>query len=266
MFEPVCLACRAMMRESYSWEKILSFSLFKRELFPPLAEWLCRGCLLQVERLGEDGCVACSRSLQLLEQQYIYSTEAGPICYDCYRWEEWQESMQMGEILSSNISGLAYNEWAQELLADYKFAGEERYKYFFVSLLLEEIHRRGPSSFSCFDYITPIPLSPTRLWERGFNQADLVAQLLAQQLGVAYEQDVLVRQADEGKQSKKGREQRLKEMFQKFVKNRESLVDIVDKRILLVDDVYTTGATLYSAAYALREAGANQVCSITIAR
>nr|WP_276532455.1 phosphoribosyltransferase family protein [Cytobacillus horneckiae] len=108
-----------------------------------------------------------------------------------------------------------------------------------------------------YDFLVPIPLSPERKYERGFNQSEALINALGRQ-----PLSILTRIHSE-KQSKKSRNERisLPQVFQ--------LTDsaaIQDKCLVIIDDIYTTGSTLRHAAKLLKESGAKEVTSLTIAR
>lgn len=269
-----CISCQGRISSTFSWKALLSFSIFTQGPLVSLDQWLCKECHNHMSRLvGEgcsEGCTLCSRSLVELNEAYIREVDGNKICYDCQRWIEWEERMKIDRVITQNKSAITYNQWAQEIIKAYKFNRDERLKYFFSSLLIETWYEVIKSSNNyrkeSIDIVTAIPLSQERLEERGFNQSGLIAQLLAQKLNLPFEERLLLRRNDESKQSKKGREERLEEMLKKFLKNSECVVDIHNMSILLIDDIYTTGATMYAAAYALRRAGAKEVVCLTIAR
>lgn len=111
--------------------------------------------------------------------------------------------------------------------------------------------------------VVPIPLHWTRLISRGFNQAELLAREIANALDLDC-QNILARRRRTGHQARLDASQRLKNLRGGFAVRSPSRV--VNKAILLVDDVYTTGATLTAAAEALLNAGASEVSVITVAR
>lgn len=114
------------------------------------------------------------------------------------------------------------------------------------------------------DLVLPVPLHPSRLKERGFNQAELLARELCASLRLPMNTDALVRVRDTGTQVQRGREQRLASMRGAFAVARPSAVR--GKRILLVDDVLTTGATLIACTEALLWAQAAEASAITMTR
>ena len=114
-----------------------------------------------------------------------------------------------------------------------------------------------------FDLVVPMPMHWRRRWSRGFNQAELLADVLAARLGFAKLNAVRRRKATPPQAGLTGA-QRRKNMSGAFkVRNADR---IRGKRILLVDDVLTTGSTAAACARALKRAGAAYVAVITVAR
>jgi ComF family protein len=112
--------------------------------------------------------------------------------------------------------------------------------------------------------LVPIPLSKKKLRWRGFNQAEEIARELANFLKIPLISDCLVKlkeTKDQVELSEKERRENVKGVF--FVKNKE---EIFGRNILLVDDVFTTGATMEEAARVLKEAGAEKIVGIVIAK
>ena len=113
------------------------------------------------------------------------------------------------------------------------------------------------------DIIIPIPLHKKKLKERGFNQSLLIAKNWQKIIKLPLEKNTLIRQLHTGTQTglkKTERKQNLKNAF--MIKNSNP---IINKNILLIDDVHTTGTTLNEAARRLKNHGAKQVMALTIA-
>ncbi|MEW6542646.1 MAG: ComF family protein [Nitrospirota bacterium] len=115
-----------------------------------------------------------------------------------------------------------------------------------------------------FDLLVPVPLHPTRLKEREFNQSLLLADRLNRRLRLPLSYDNLLRVRRTDPQTELTRSARLKNLRRAFAVRRPG--DIEGKRILLVDDVLTTGTTVNECAKALRRAGAADVYVYTLAR
>ena len=116
------------------------------------------------------------------------------------------------------------------------------------------------------DLVLPIPLSAQRLAERGYNQAWELTKVMQRRTGHAALADALVRLIDAPDQHLLPRAQRLNNLRGAFAANPEHVPRLVGARVLLVDDVRTTGATLNSAAQALRQAGAANIDALVLAR
>jgi ComF family protein len=121
------------------------------------------------------------------------------------------------------------------------------------------------------DLIIPVPLHPKRLRWRGFNQAELLAKYLGENMTPGFSlpvlSDVLIRQKNTTTQMKiKNYSERQKNMEGAFGINKENNNLIRSKNILLVDDVATTGSTLFECARILKKSGAASVFGIVVAR
>jgi ComF family protein len=114
------------------------------------------------------------------------------------------------------------------------------------------------------DFVVPVPLHPTRERERGFNQAELIAREVAKRLRLPFKPILLVRTKARPDKHILSNDERWRIVRGAFATRPGSQVD--NKRVLLVDDVMTTGATLDACAGALLEAGAKSVIGLTVAR
>lgn len=147
----------------------------------------------------------------------------------------------------------------QEAICLFKYKG----KLGLVDWLADLMLARFPRSIDV-DLIVPVPLHPTRLREREFNQSLLLSDRLSRHLGVPLSYTKLVRVVPTDAQTTLSRRARLTNLRKAFLVT--SPDEIQGKRILLVDDVYTTGTTVNECAKVLRRAGAGPVYVITLAR
>lgn len=116
------------------------------------------------------------------------------------------------------------------------------------------------------DCVAPVPLHPTRLFRRRYNQAAEIARPLAKMAGLAYLPDALIRRRateTQGGKSGSGRRRNVAAAFE--VPSRQAPL-VAGRKIVLIDDVMTTGATLEGCARALRKAGAAQVNVAVVSR
>ncbi len=113
------------------------------------------------------------------------------------------------------------------------------------------------------DAVIPVPLHEKRLLERGYNQAALLADVIAKEAGISVVDDVLCRDVYTDRQSEirsvKERRRQLADAF-KLRKRSPLISKLRGRKVLLIDDVLTTGATLAAAAKPLDEAGVRVVC------
>jgi competence protein ComFC len=233
-----CLFCHQSYSETWSWAALFGLNA------EPL---LCQSCTAKLELIKGDICRICGRSFSLFPEQY----RQGDSCYDCIRWEEDEE---WAGVLQQNRSLYVYNDFLKEVIAKMKYRSDaELIKAFYPNA------RSKFNSISRKSLLVPIPLSEERHYERGFNQAEIFAKSLTINV-----QLLLKRVTHEEKQSKKTRKDRMAKKNNPFLVTNEDCV--INKSIILIDDVYTTGSTLRYAAKVLKDAGAVQVSSITLAR
>ncbi len=102
-------------------------------------------------------------------------------------------------------------------------------------------------------YIVPVPLACSRQWRRGYNQSQWIAQGISRATGIPIEENVLVRQRNNPTQTHRTAQERQDNVAGIFEVSAKS-PDLNGKTILLVDDIFTTGATLGDCVRALREA------------
>ncbi|NUM25548.1 MAG: ComF family protein [Candidatus Buchananbacteria bacterium] len=113
------------------------------------------------------------------------------------------------------------------------------------------------------DLVVPMPISKKRLLFRGFNQADMLAATVARQADINFENNILIRKNREPQVGNDALERR------QNIKNVFSLIDaqaVKGKRVLVIDDVLTTGSTIDELSRVLKQAGAKRVWALVIAK
>ncbi len=128
---------------------------------------------------------------------------------------------------------------------------------------LASLVQSQPLNFAV-DVVIPVPLDKGRLRERGYNQAELIAKPLARLLGIPFRSYLLVRTRPRPSQLRLTRRERWETVRGAYATHQSAQVDKL--RVLLVDDVFTTGATLDACSQALKGAGAVRVVGLTVAR
>jgi ComF family protein len=116
---------------------------------------------------------------------------------------------------------------------------------------------------SSYDQVIPVPLHRTRQRERGFNQSAILAEGISQEANLSLIKGILKRKRNTKDQTYLNAQQRSENVKGAFVVSQPE--EVSDKKIILVDDVTTTGATLNECAEMLRKAGAKEIFAVTLA-
>ncbi len=171
--------------------------------------------------------------------------------------------------LNRVLTAVPYAYPWSDLITRYKFGEQHGWASFFAALLL-----RAPGVPQVFadlqpnDRVLALPLSAERLQTRGFNQAWELASALARQSQTRAKTDarLLLRVKNTPAQSQLKREARLANVKGIFQVDPLRVAEIKGRRVVLVDDVMTSGASMFTAAQALREAGATHITGVVLAR
>lgn len=195
----------------------------------------CQSCDADLPRLGNAHCPVCG-----------LPTLNGGICGKC---------LKHSPSFDATLSAYAYAFPIDKLVQAIKFSGRLALVNQLADALASRIVNRP-------DLIIAMPLHPLRLQERGFNQSQLLAQRLANNLGVSLLTDVCKRTRNTNPQSILPWQERGKNVHNAFI----CTADLSGKHIAVVDDVMTTGTTIEELARTLREKGAIKVSAWVLAR
>jgi ComF family protein len=163
---------------------------------------------------------------------------------------------------SSARSAVVARGIVRETIHRFKYQRALWFEPFLADLLIREAQPvlRGQR----WDFIAPVPLHPVKHREREFNQAERLARHLSAATGIPLNNKLLRRVMPTATQTLLTREQRARNMRGAF--EARDGAGLKEKRIVLVDDVFTTGATTSACAKVLKSAGADNVCVWTVAR
>lgn len=163
---------------------------------------------------------------------------------------------------SSARSAVVAKTVALEIIHRYKYSRQRWFEPFLANLFLREALPvlRGQS----WDFITPVPLHPVKHREREFNQAERLANHLSAAANIPLQTKWLRRVLPTMTQTRLTKQQRAKNMENAFAVRADARLD--GEKVILVDDVFTTGATTSACAKVLLAAGAGDVCVWTVAR
>jgi ComF family protein len=183
----------------------------------------------------------------------------GCMCKECRsKLAYCSGKMTDGSFYSSCASAVYYKDAARSAALKMKFSGKSAYANGFGELLTEAVKREYAGEY---DVITWVPLSLRHLKKRGYDQAELIACHAAELLGEPAE-PLLKKVRDTKTQSTlKEKERRTANVSGAYEVTNKA--DVVGKRVLLIDDIVTTGATLSECARMLLMAGAEDVVAAT---
>ena len=155
-----------------------------------------------------------------------------------------------------------YDNLIRKLIIDYKF-NEKPYLYRSFLEFLNN-YQKEYIQFKIYDIIIPVPISKKRKKERGYNQSLLIARKISSKEKIKLVDKVISKVKNNNTQSKLNKEERAENVknVYKITKDKE----IINKNILLIDDIYTTGATLNECSRMLKQAGAKKIDVLTIAK
>ena len=201
---------------------------------------ICNVCREKLKPITGPRCFRCSKPLKREEQEY---------CKDCRKTR----------LFDQGIGIFPYGSVLQESLFKLKYGKRQEYGSFYgqiAAVYSREIIRNWG-----VEIIIPIPLHRKRMEIRGYNQAELIAEALGNTLCIPVDSRLMKRKVNTRPQKEldyRERKQNMKNAF--FLKGENSY-----RRILLVDDIYTTGSTIEAAAELLKRNGAENVFFLTIA-
>ena len=202
---------------------------------------ICKSCAHELETVNEPSCRKCGRRLFMDTAEY---------CRDC---------LSVSHTFDRCISAFMYNDAMQRAIFRFKYGNRKEYAHFFVQSMARiggrEVKALHPEA------LIPVPLHKKRLSERGFNQAELLAKGLSKELGIPVITGLLERKKNTAPQKMLSREARRKNLKKAF---QLSSCDVKLKRVIVIDDIYTTGSTLDEIAFLLKGAGVQEVYGFTL--
>lgn len=205
-------------------------------------------------------CLGCSTEGKLLCEDCLPQIRRVPLaCYHCRRLSDSAKtcvSCRLHTDLFAVRAAAVYEGLAKDLVWQLKFQGAQAAAQEMAVLLAPFVPQRTDI------VIVPVPTATSRVRQRGYDQATLIAEHLARQTGATYAS--ALRRSGQHHQVGSNRTQRIQQLRQAY--RIISASAITDKHVLLIDDVLTTGATLEAAARVIKAAGAKHVSGLVFAR
>lgn len=217
LYPPVCPICGEVLEKSRKTD-------------------LCIECTNQIKSVGINFCMKCGKELDKAQEEY---------CYDCGRIEH---------IYDQAAAAFVYSEGIKESIYRFKYRGKREYAVWYGKKMAELLENRiriwKP------DVIIPVPIHKSRLKQRGYNQAELIAEQLGRYTGIPVDSEILIRSKSTAPMKELDGVKRLKNIENAFNID-ESIVRY--NKVLIIDDIYTTGATVDACAAVLKRHGVSKV-------
>ena len=208
---------------------------------------VCSGCRRKLEFIKEPFCLRCGKPLERPDREFCPDCERKPHLYDEGR------------------SAFVYEKTMRLAVDRMKFLNRREYIPFFAAAILAA-HKDALLRWRV-QCIVPIPMHPRKKKERGFDQAELLARAVSSMSGIPVRTDLLIRTRYTKASRKLGADSRRKNLRGVFAvpdEVREGGPDALPRRVVLMDDIYTTGLTMDTAAGVLRRAGVREIYFLTI--
>lgn len=204
-------------------------------LFPPACcvcgkidkNWLCPNCEKRVERLEKS-------------------------CFVQIKDKKYEKLLYLFE----------YESLVRKLILRYKFSNKAYLNHFFAYIISK--NEKNAEILKQYDMLLPVPMHKKKQQKRGYNQTELVANELEKSLKIPARNDILYKVVNTTTQSKLGGKARQTNIQHAFFIRKD--FEVEDKKIILLDDIYTTGATSEECSRVLKEAGAKEILILVLAK
>ena len=206
------------------------------EITKPAGSLICPSCFRELSFVKSPTCKKCGKEIV---------DETAEYCDDC---------ISHRHVFEHGVALLNYDEAARASMVQIKYKNKREYLDFYgaaMAVRYEKAIRRMQ-----VDAVVPIPVHRSRLRRRGFNQAEILAEIIGERLGIPVEPGCLVRTKRTLPQKELSAADRLKNLSGAF---RAGKIPETVKTVLLVDDIYTTGSTIEACSRALKRAGIERV-------
>ncbi|MBR6615826.1 MAG: ComF family protein [Lachnospiraceae bacterium] len=211
------------------------------EIVRPTGRLICPACFRELSFVKSPTCKKCGKEIE---------DETMEFCADCMAHRHTYEY---------GLALFNYNDAARNSMVQIKYHNKREYLDFYGAALAvryeREIRRMR------VDAIIPVPVHPSRRRKRGFNQAEVLAKIVGERLGIPVKAELLRRTKKTLPQKELSVGERLKNLSGAF---RADEIPENIRRVLLVDDIYTTGSTIEACTRVLKAAGVETIYFVVI--
>lgn len=198
--------------------------------------YICDECRKKLPYITGERCCRCGKPVMGEDREY---------CSDCKKGKHKYKK---------GLAPFMHTGELKQAIYKIKYNNKREYIDFFADEIIKR-HKKEILSWGC-DRIVPVPLYKKKKLERGFNQAEIIAAKLSGKLNIPYSSKILIRAKDTQPQKRLNDIQRKKNVKRAF-KIDKNIVKL--NKVLLVDDIYTTGTTIDECSRVLLEAGAEDI-------
>lgn len=216
------------------------------EIVLPKGKKICPSCREKLPYIQEPKCMKCGKPLEQEEKEF---------CNDCDRKTYH---------FDKGYAVWTYNDIMKQSVANFKYHSKKEYADFYI----EEIIKNYSDKINRMklDAIVPIPIHRSKHLERGYNQADILAKGIGKRAGITVISDLLLRNKKTMPQKELSDIERLRNLTGAFGWNEVAARGYAHplERVLLVDDIYTTGSTIEASTNILKAHGVLEVYFIVL--
>ncbi len=202
---------------------------------------ICPDCMRTVSYVGEPVCLKCGKPVENEETEY---------CSDCSKKKH---------IYEQACAVYEYSQSVKNSIYRFKYHNKREYARVYAKQIKDKCG--GMISAWSPDVLMPVPIHSSRLKERGFNQAELIARELEHFTGIPMDSESLVRVVKTVPMKELDNAQRVKNLQNAFQADKKV---VKYRKVLIVDDIYTTGATFDACATVLKQAGVQEVYGVSL--
>lgn len=219
-------------------------------LYPPLCfccgekateQPLCHKCKMKIKFINPPFCIKCNEKIN--DNTYI--------CKNCQKKNIFYDRL---------FCAVYYQYPITNIIHLFKYRHRDSLKEFISWLLITQIQRLNLQIKA--DYIVPVPIHKVRLREREYNQTTLIAKYVSEFLKIPVNENIVLRKKNRPSQTLLSRTQREKNIQEVFVVNE----DIKGKKIVIIDDIFTSGATVNECSKVLKKSGTDEITVFAVAK
>ncbi len=211
-------------------------------------------------------CENCQKRIKKFEKYKIINSKTLEFqilnFYQTKSYDKFQPNYNSKIYFNNLFYCFEYKGLIRKLLLKYKFLGASYFCHFFANVILN--NKKINEILKFYDIMIPVPMDKIKKLKRGYNQTELIANIIKKEKKITVKTDDIKKIKSTKTQSKLNffeRQENIREAF--FIENKEA---IKNKNVVLFDDIYTTGATVNEISKMLKQAGANKILVLVIAK